>query len=112
MQKDSEGNVSIVSTASRVMNSAEKRYTTCKQELLAVIYAFEKFKIHVYGNKILLNTDNRALIFLQKCAVTSNRIARWLITVHEYDIELRHIRGVEKQVADIISRNPAELVRT
>ena len=71
MQKDSEGNVNIVSTASRVMNSAEKRYTTCEQELLAVVYALEKFRVHVYGNKIFVNTDNRALIFLQKCATTS-----------------------------------------
>jgi len=101
MQKDSEGNVNIVSTAPRVMNSAEKRYGACEQELLAVFYALEKFRVHVYGNKIFVNTDNRALIFLQKCAITSNRIARWLITIQEYDIELQHIRGVENHLADI-----------
>ena len=53
LQKDSEGNVNIVSTASWVMNSAERRYTTCEQELLAVAYALEKFRVHVYGNKVL-----------------------------------------------------------
>jgi hypothetical protein len=71
MQKDSEGNVNIVSTASRVMNPAEKRYTTCEQELLAVVYALEKFRVYVYGNKIFVNTDNKSLIFLQKCVITS-----------------------------------------
>ena len=71
MQKDSEGNVSIVSTASRVLHSAEKHYTTCEQELLAIVYALEKFRVYVYGNKISVNTDKRALIFLQKCAITS-----------------------------------------
>ena len=71
MQKDPECNVNIVSTASRVMNSAEKRYTTCEQEHLAVVYALEKFRVHVYGNKIFVNTDNRALILLQKCSITS-----------------------------------------
>ena len=89
MQKHSEGIVNIVSTASRIMNSVEKkRYSTCEQELLAVVYAVEKFRIHVYGNKIFVNTDNRALIFLQKCAITSNRVVRWLIKIQEYDIEL------------------------
>jgi hypothetical protein len=39
MQKDSEGNVSIVSTASRIMHSTENRYTTCEQALLAAVYA-------------------------------------------------------------------------
>jgi hypothetical protein len=109
MQKDLEGNINIVSTASRVMNSAERRYTTCEQELLAVVYALEKFRVHVYGNRILVNTDNRALIFLRMCATTSNRVARWLVTIQEYDIELQHIRGVENHLADILSRNAAGL---
>ena len=67
----------------------------------------EKFRIHVYGNKIFVNTDNRALIFLQKCAITSNIIAKWLITIQEYDIELQHIKGIENYLADILSRNPS-----
>jgi hypothetical protein len=89
------------------MNNAEKRYTTCEQELLAVVYALEKFRVHVYGNKIFVNTDNKALTFLQKCAITSNRVARWLIRIQEYDINLQHIKGVENHLADILSRNPA-----
>ena len=109
MQKDLEGNVNIVSTASRVMNSAEKRYTTCEQELLAVVYALEKFRVHVYGNKMVVHTDNRALSFLQKCVITSNRVARWLITIQEYDMEVRYIKGAENHLADVLSRNPAGL---
>ena len=64
MQKDPEGNVNIVSTASRVMNSAGKRYT-CEQELLAIVYALEKLIVHVDGNKIFVNNHNRDLIFPQ-----------------------------------------------
>jgi len=56
-----------------------------------------------------VNTDNRALIYLQKCAITPNRVARWLITIQEYDIELQHVRGVENHLAYILSRNPAGL---
>jgi hypothetical protein len=59
MQKDLEGNVNVVSTASRIMNYAGRRYTTCEQELLAVAYALEKFRVYVYGNKIFVNTDNK-----------------------------------------------------
>lgn len=107
MRKDSVGNVNIVSTASRLSNSAEKRYTTCEQELLTVVYALEKFRVHVYGNNIFVNTDNRAPISLHKCTISSNRVASWLITIQGYDIELQHIRGVENHLADILNRNPA-----
>jgi hypothetical protein len=37
-QKSDSGEVLIVSTASRVLTEVEKRYSTCEQELLAVVY--------------------------------------------------------------------------
>jgi len=37
------------------------------------------------------------------------RVARWLITIQEYDTELQHTRGDENYLADILSRNPAGL---
>jgi hypothetical protein len=109
MQRNTEGEISIVSTASRVLQPAERRYTTCEQELLAIVFALERFRLQIYGNKIIINTDNKALSFLQKCAITSNRVARWLIAIQEYDLEIRHIKGVENHLADVLSRNPAEL---
>ena len=37
------------------------------------------------------------------------RVAKWLITIQEYDTELQHIREVENDLADMLSRNPAGL---
>jgi hypothetical protein len=79
---------------------------------LAIVYALEKFRIYVYGHKIVLHTDNKSLTFLDKCAITSNRVARWLIAIQEYDIEIKHIKGTDNYLADILSRNPAGLITT
>ena len=92
-----------------VMNSAGIRYTTCGQELLAVVFALEKFSVQLMQNKILLNTDNPALIVLQKCAVTLYSVAILLVTTEEYNIELQHIMGVENYLVDILSLNPTGL---
>jgi hypothetical protein len=108
MQTDENGETYIVSTASRVLTATERKYSTCKQELLAIFYAL-KFRIYVFGHKILLRTDNKALSFLQKCTMTSNRIARWVLQLQEYDIEISHISGTQNYLADMISRNPAVL---
>ena len=110
MQTDEKGETYIVSTASRVLNAIEQKYSTCEQELLAIVYALNKFRIYVFGHKILLRTDNKALLFLQKCTMTSNRIARWVLQLKEYDIEISHISGTQNYLADIISRNPAGLI--
>jgi hypothetical protein len=79
MQNDENGETYIVSTASRVLTTTEQKYSTCEQELLAIVYALNKFQIYVFGYKILLRTDNKALSFLQKCTLTSNRIVRWVL---------------------------------
>lgn len=99
----------IVSTVSRVLKPAEQRYTVAEQELLAITFALEKFRLYVYGHKIYLNTDNKALTFLNRCTLTSSRIARWVLQLQEYDLEIRHISGVENHLADTIIRNPGGL---
>jgi len=109
VQTDENGETYIVSTASRVLTATEQKYSTCEQELLAIVYALNKFRIYVFGHKILLRTNNKRLSFLQKCTMTSNRIARWVLQLQEYDIEISHISGTQNYLADIISRNPAGL---
>jgi hypothetical protein len=109
MQTDEEDRTSIISTASRVLSPAERRYTTCEQELLAVVYALQKFRLFVYGHKIKLNTDNKSLSFLGRCVITSSRVARWMVQIQEYDIDIVHVAGHKNHFADALSRNPAGL---
>jgi hypothetical protein len=66
-QVDKDGRTSIISTASRVLTAAERKYITCEQELLAIVHALQKFRIYVYGSKVYQNTDNQVLSFLKRC---------------------------------------------
>ena len=109
MQQDDNGDFNIISAASRVLKPAEQRYTTCEKELLAIIYALQRFKIYIHGRKVILFTDNQAITFLQKCVITSNRVARWMMEIQQFDIEIRHIKGVQNHLADVFSRSPRGL---
>jgi hypothetical protein len=100
MQTNREGETHIVSTASRVLTETEHRYSVTEQELLAIVFALEKFRNYIFGYEIFLRADNKALSFLSKCALTSNRIARWVM-------HIQHIKGAENSLADTISWNPA-----
>jgi hypothetical protein len=61
LRERNDGVLSTVSTASRVLNRTEQRYTTCEKELLAIVCALQRFRIYIYGRKVTLFTDNKAL---------------------------------------------------
>ncbi|GJU80370.1 retrovirus-related pol polyprotein from transposon 17.6 [Tanacetum coccineum] len=50
--------------ASKTMTEAETNYTTTEKEMLAVVYAFEKFRSYLIMNKSVVYTDHPALKYL------------------------------------------------
>nr|GEU51656.1 reverse transcriptase domain-containing protein [Tanacetum cinerariifolium] len=50
--------------ASKTMTDAESNYTTTEKEMLAVVYAFEKFRSYLIMNKSKVHTDHSALKYL------------------------------------------------
>nr|GEZ94178.1 hypothetical protein [Tanacetum cinerariifolium] len=67
--------------ASKTMIEAESNYTTTKKEMLAVVYAFEKFQSYLIKNKIIVYTDHSALKYLfakkdSKVRLLSNHLSR------------------------------------
>jgi hypothetical protein len=47
--------------ASRTLNDAQLNYATTEKELLAVVYAFNKFRPYLMGNKMPVYTDHAAI---------------------------------------------------
>ncbi|GJR93197.1 reverse transcriptase domain-containing protein [Tanacetum coccineum] len=53
--------------ASKTMTEAETNYTTTEKEMLAVVYAFEKFRSYLIMNKSVVYTDHTAYeVFFQQ----------------------------------------------
>nr|GFC26764.1 reverse transcriptase domain-containing protein [Tanacetum cinerariifolium] len=50
--------------ASKTMTDAQAHYTTTEKELLAVVYAFEKFRPYLVFSKCIMYTDHSALKYL------------------------------------------------
>nr|GEZ65909.1 DNA-directed DNA polymerase [Tanacetum cinerariifolium] len=60
-------------------NDAESNYTTTKKEMLAVVYAFEKFRSYLIMNKSIVHTDHSALKYLFAKKDAKARVLRWVL---------------------------------
>nr|GFC11693.1 DNA-directed DNA polymerase [Tanacetum cinerariifolium] len=65
--------------ASKTMNQAEANYTTTEKEMLAVVYAFKKFRSYLIMNKSIVYTDHSALKYLFAKKDAKARLLRWIL---------------------------------
>ncbi|GKD58658.1 retrovirus-related pol polyprotein from transposon 17.6, partial [Tanacetum coccineum] len=73
--------------ASKTMNEAQTHYTTTEKELLAVVYAFEKFRSYLVMSKSIVYTDHSAIKYLFAKKDAKARLMRWILLLQEFDIE-------------------------
>ncbi|GJT27767.1 reverse transcriptase domain-containing protein [Tanacetum coccineum] len=91
--------------ASKTLTEAQIHYTTTEKEMLAVVYAFEKFRPYLVLSKSIVYTDHLALKYLMNKQDAKPRLLRWVLLLQEIDITIRDKKkGSENLVADHLSR--------
>jgi len=65
--------------SSRILEDAQLNYTTTEKELLAVVFALEKFRPYLLGSKITVFTNHSALRYLMLKKDANARLIRWIL---------------------------------
>nr|GFA44987.1 reverse transcriptase domain-containing protein [Tanacetum cinerariifolium] len=89
--------------ASKTMNQAETNYMTTEKEMLAVVYAFEKFCSYLIMNKSIVYTDHSALKYLFANKDAKARLLRWILLLQEFDFKVIDTKGAENYATDHLS---------
>ncbi|CAN6557506.1 unnamed protein product [Malus baccata var. baccata] len=78
----------IIYYASRTLNDVQLNYSTTEKELLAVVFALDKFRSYLLGTKVIIYTDHAALKYLLTKKEAKPRLIRWMLLLQEFDIEI------------------------
>lgn len=98
-----------VEFASLTLTDTQQRYAQIEKEMLAIVFALERFHQYVFGkNDITVETDHKPLEALFKKSLDSvpARLQRMMLRVQRYDFKVIYKPGKYMYVADTLSRAP------
>ena len=66
---------------------------------------FKSFLSQFWSNPTtLVYTDHNPLVYLATMSLTNQKLMRWRLQLHEYDLEIAHRQGKQNILPDILSR--------
>nr|GEU80259.1 reverse transcriptase domain-containing protein [Tanacetum cinerariifolium] len=98
--------------ASKTMTKAESNYSIREKEMLAAVYAFEKFRSYLIMNKSIVYTDHSALKYLFAKKDSKAILLHWVLLLQEFTFKVIDTKGAKNLAADHLSRleNPHQNV--
>ena len=96
--------------ASKSLTETEKRYANIERELLACVFAAERFHTYISGGRFTIESDHRPLEMISKknLAAAPARLQSMLLRLQRYDYQICYRPGKEMVLADSLSRLPKE----
>lgn len=72
--------------------------------MLSIVNSCKNFRLYLFGQKFIIYTDHKPLVWLYFLKEPNQRLIRWKLKLEEYNYEINHLKGKENSVADALSR--------
>ena len=95
-----------VAYGSRTLTDTETRYSIMEKEMLAIVFALEKWHQFTYGRPVIVQSDHKPLETITKKALDQapRRLQLMLLRALAYDVTVQYLKGEKMMLADTLSR--------
>src|SRR5258708_20628879 len=106
LQRKADNKLHPVGYYSATLNEAERNYDIYDLELLAIVKALRHWRSYLARShhKIKVLSDHINLQYWRQPQKISRRVAREVLELSEYDLEIHHIKGKANGQADALSQ--------
>ena len=105
-QRSDMGEEHPVAFYSRKLLPREEKYSTIEKECLAIKAACWSFRVYLLGRPFVVQTDHRALEWLDRMKESHSRLTRWNLSLQAFNFTVNYRTGKENGNADALSRAP------
>ena len=103
-QCDDDGLDHPIGFFSKKLLLREELYSTVEKECLAIKLGVQAFKVYLLGRTFTIQTDHRALVWLDRLKEHNARLTRWSLALQPYRFSVQHRTGRSNGNADALSR--------
>ena len=94
-----------VAFATKKLLQSERNYSAIECEALAIVQGVKHFRTYLQGSKFKIETDHNPLTQLGNLKDSHGRLARWALSLQQYDFTIVHRSGGKNANADGLSRD-------
>ena len=81
--------------AIKTLIDAQLNYATTEKQILAIVFAFDKFRAYLIGNKVTVFIDYSTIKYLMTKKDAKPRLIRWVLLLQDFYVEIKDKKGSE-----------------
>ena len=89
---------------SKKLLTREENYSTVEKECLAIKLATQAVRVYLLGRPFVVQTDHRALEWLDRVKENNSRLSRWSLAMQPFQFTVEYRPGRGNANADSLSR--------